>query len=138
MDTFSSKPARAPFDSVRLILGGWAGLVAFGAIVAVTIGRAKPSELAFAAATIATSLVLAAWLWKRPGRAALVGSLILGGLQLLEQTGYSVADLTDSGSNTGTTLADLFGLVASAAVVTGAVIGLAQRRHAKKNAVPTT
>lgn len=138
MDTFTSKPAHVPFDSVRLTLGGWAGVVAFGAIVAATTGRGKPGELAFAGATIVSALLLATWLWKRPSQAALVGSLILGGLQLLEQTGYLVADLTDSGSNTGTTLADLFGWVASAAVVAGAIVGLAQRRRAKKNTVPST
>jgi hypothetical protein len=117
MDSFATQTSHPQIRSVRLTLSGWAGLVVFGALVAATQGL---RELPFAAVTIVVALVLATWLWKRRSRAALVTTLMLGGLQLLEQTGYLVA----------TTLVDLFGLVASAAVVAGAGAGLVGRRRA--------
>jgi hypothetical protein len=127
MDSFATQTSHPQIRSVRLTLSGWAGLVVFGALVAATQGL---RELPFAAVTIVVALVLATWLWKRRSRAALVTTLMLGGLQLLEQTGYLVADLTGSGGDIATTLVDLFGLVASAAVVAGAGAGLVGRRRA--------
>lgn len=126
MTTSLVTTGRPSLPFLRLTLAGWAGLVVFGALVLVEHGR---DELVFAAITVGVALVMAGWLRNRQGRAVLVASLVVGGLQLLEQGGYSVADVTANDTDAGKTVVDLLGLVASAAVVAGAASGLRQRRR---------
>ena len=111
-------------------------MVAFSVIVALSQGK---REYAFSAATAIIAFVMAYWLWKRPSKAALVVTVVLGGLQFLQQVGYSVADLSSTGvwaehqaSKGVTTISDLFGALASGAVVAGAASGLWQRRRAHR------
>ena len=132
-----SSDAQAPLiTSIRLTLVGWFGMVALGLIVALTQGK---REYIFAAVTASIALVMGYWLWKRRSKAALVVTVVLGGLQFIEQISYSIADLTSSGvwadhqaSKGVTTISDLFGALASGAVVVGATSGLWQRRRAHR------
>lgn len=113
-----------PSDPLRLTLAGWLGLLIFAILVAVFRG---PDEFAFAAVSGVIAVAIGTWLWRRRSRAARIVSLVVGGLEALEQGGYSVADLT-SRAGAGTTAADLFGLLAALAVVVGSGLLLARRR----------
>ena len=122
--------------SLRLTIAGWSGMVIFSAIVALSQGK---REYAFSAATATIALVMAYWLWKRRSKAALVVTVILGGLQFIEQISYSIADLSNSGvwpedqaSKGVTTFSDLFGALASAAIVAGSANALWQRRRDRR------
>ena len=122
--------------SIRLTIAGWFGMVALGVIVALTQGK---REYVFAAVTASLALAMAYWLWKRRSKAALVVTVVLGGLQFIEQISYSVADLSTSGvwaehqaSKGVTTISDLFGALASGAIVAGGASGLWQRRRAHR------
>ena len=133
MRKLSPSMAAPTIASVRLTLAGWFGMVAFGLLVAFTQGK---REWLFAAVTIGLALAMAYWLWKRRSKAALVVTVVLGGLQFIEQVSYSIANLTTSGvwaenqaSKGVTTISDLFGALASGAVVAGAASGLWQRRR---------
>ena len=133
MKNLSPSTAAPTISSVRLTLTGWFGMVAFSVIVALSQGK---REYAFSAATAIIALVMSYWLWKRRSKAALVVTVVLGGLQFLQQVGYSVADLSSTGvwaehqaSKSVTTISDLFGALASGAVVAGAASGLWQRRR---------
>ncbi len=132
----SSAPAPS-IASIRLTIAGWFGMVAFSVIVALSQGK---REYLFSAATATIALVMAYWLFKRRSKAALVVTVVLGGLQFIQQVSYSVADLSSSGvwaehqaSKGVTTISDLFGALASGAVVAGAASGLWQRRRAHRD-----
>ena len=112
--------------SLRLALTGWAGLLLFAIVVAVSRGS---NELAFAAVSGAIAIALGTWIWRRPSRAAFVTALLVGVLESLEQAGYSVADVTGR-AGIGSTAADLLGLVSAVAVVAGSAQQLARRRTA--------
>lgn len=133
MRKLSPSTAAPTIASIRLTLAGWFGLVALGLIVALTQGK---REWIFAVATASIAVVMGYWLWKRRSKAALVVTVVLGGLQFIEQVSYSIADLTSNGvwadhqaSKGVTTISDLFGALASGAVVAGAASGLWQRRR---------
>jgi hypothetical protein len=107
---------------IQVAVVGWAGVIAFAALMAF-FGDVLP---ALVVAVVAVALIL--WLWRRPGRLALWVSLVLGGLFALQHAAYSVADLSDGG-----VLAfagDVFGLAAGIAIVGGSVVALVQRRRA--------
>ena len=136
MRKLSPSPPAPSIASIRLTLAGWFGMVALGVIVALTQGK---REYVFAAVTACIALVMAYWLWKRRSKAALVVTVVLGGLQFIEQISYSVADLSTSGvwaehqaSKGVTTISDLFGALASGAIVAGGASGLWQRRRAHR------
>ena len=133
MKNLSSSAPAPSLASIRLTIAGWFGMVALGAIVALTQGK---REWIFAVATATIAVVMGYWLWKRRSKAALVVTVILGGLQFIEQVSYSIADLTSNGvwadhqaSKGVTTISDLFGALASGAVVAGSTSGLWQRRR---------
>lgn len=111
-------------SGLRLALAGWAGLLLFAIVVAVSRGS---NELAFAAVSGAVAVGLGVWIWRRPSRAASVTSLVVGALEALEQAGYTVADVSDHGG-LGVAAADLLGLVSALAVVAGSWQLLARRR----------
>lgn len=133
MRKLSPSTAAPTIASLRLTLAGWFGMIALGVIVALTQGK---REWIFAVVTASIALVIGYWLWKRRSKAALVVTVVLGGLQFIEQVIYSIADLTASGvwaehqaSKGVTTISDLFGALASGVVVVGATIGLLQQRR---------
>ena len=133
MRKLSSSTAAPTIASIRLTLTGWFGMVAFSVIVALTQGK---REWIFSIATASIALVMGYWLWKRRSKAALVVTVVLGGLQFIEQVSYSIADLSFSGvwaenqaSEGVTIISDLFGALASGAVLVGATIGLWQRHR---------
>lgn len=133
MRKLSSSTGAPTVASIRLILAGWFGMVAFSVIVALTQGK---REWIFSIATASIALVMGYWLWNRRSKAALVVTVVLGGLQFIEQVSYSIANLTSSGvwaenqASKGVTIfSDLFGALASGAVVVGATVGLWQRRR---------
>lgn len=128
MTTLLPANSSPSLGSIRLTMAGLFGMAVFGVVVAAT---QDSIEWLFVAVTVGVALVLATWLWKRRSRAALVTTLVLGGLQFLEQVAYSVADLSNTGAAVHSpTLADLFGALVSGAVVAGAASGLWQRRRA--------
>jgi len=136
MKNLSPSTSAPTIASVRLTIAGWFGMVAFSVIVALSQGK---REYAFSAATATIALVMAYWLWKRRSKAALVVTVILGGLQFIEQVSYSIADLSSSSvwaenqaSKGVTTFSDLFGALASAAIVAGSASALLQRRRAHR------
>ena len=137
MKNLSPSTSAPTIASVRLTIAGWFGMVAFSVIVALSQGK---REWIFAVATATIAVVMGYWLWKRRSKAALVVTVILGGLQFIEQVSYSIADLTSSGvwadhqaSKGVTTISDLFGALASGAVVAGSTSGLWQRRRAHRD-----
>ena len=133
MRKLSSSTAAPTIASIRLILGCWLGMIALNLIVAITQGK-REWILSIVMATLA--LVMGYWLWKRKSKAALVVTVVLGGLLFIQLLSYSIADLTASGvwdhhnvSKGVTTISDLFGALASGAVVAGAARGLWEQRR---------
>ncbi len=107
---------------IQVAVVGWAGVVAYAALIALSGDVLPALELA----VVTAALIL--WLWRRPSRPALWVSLVFGGLFALQHAAYSVADLSDGG-----VLAfagDAFGLAAGIAIVGGSVVALVQRRRA--------
>ena len=130
-----SQPAPS-IASIHLTIIGWFGMFAFSVIVALSQGK---REYLFSMATAIIALVMSYWLWKRRSKAALVVTLVLGGLQFIQQVSYSVADFSSTGvwaehqaSKSVTTISDLFGALASGAIVVGSTSGLWQRRRARR------
>ena len=137
MKNLSPSTAAPTIASVRLTIAGWFGMVAFSVIVALSQGK---REYLFAAATAMIALVMAYWLWKRRSKAALVVTVVLGGLQFIQQISYSIANfsadsvwLETTASKSVTTFSDLFGALASGAIVAGSASGLWQRRRAHRD-----
>lgn len=136
MKNLSPTTAAPTIASLRLIIAGWSGMVAFSVIVALSQGK---REYLFSIATATIALGMSYWLWQRRSKAALVVTLVLGGLQFIEQVSYSIANFSnsavwpeDQASKSVTTFSDLFGALASAAIVAGSASALWQRRRARR------
>jgi hypothetical protein len=113
---------------LRVAASGWLLTAVFGGTVLAMKGS---KELAAGLVLIVVGLLMAWWLLARRSRPAVITSLILGALQLLEQVAYSAADFGDKHLSATTTGADIFGSVAALAIVVGSVMALVTRRAAQ-------
>jgi hypothetical protein len=119
-------------NPVRLVVLGWC-LVVLMAVLAMVHSN---DQLANLAAFGAVALGLALWVALRPGRAALITSLVLGALHTVEQTAYVWADMGEAHVSVWAVSVDLLGLAGGVAVVTGAIASLRRRRRAAAQAAP--
>ena len=108
---------------IRIALFGWGAVFVFAALLLILA-----DEPVTAAVLAIVTAVIGLWLWRSEGgRVVLWISLLLGLLFVLEQAGYSIADI---GGSASTSVADFFGLAAGIAIVTGSVLALLGRRRA--------
>jgi hypothetical protein len=75
----------------------------------------------------AIALAVGAWVWRRDSRAALIVSLVLGALWLLQFAAYTIADLVGDDFSLAIFVVDLVAVAAGIAVVVGAIRALLGR-----------
>ena len=112
--------------TVRLTLIGWATVLAFAAAVLISRGS---DELGPAIVYGALAVGMGFWVWKRQSRAALVTSIAIGALHLLQQVGYSLAGAADDPFEAATFVIDVLAVPGAALIVAGAAGTLIQRRR---------
>lgn len=108
---------------LRVVLAGWCCMLVLAATILVDAHEVR-SAIFFSSIAIG----MAAWVWLRGSKPALVISLVLGVLQTLEQVAYTVADVTDVLHNPTLIVGTLFGLAAGACLIVGSTLALAGRR----------
>lgn len=105
----------------RLALVGWA-LVMLVAILMLVFRGSEEAGPAVVFAVIA--LAVSAWLWFRDSRAALIVSLVLGVLWLLQFIAYTIADVGGDEFEVEIFVTDVIAVAAGAAIVWGSWRGL--------------
>jgi hypothetical protein len=116
----------------RLVIAGWAVTFLFGVLVLF----GGQDEFPFALVHWLVALVMAAWVWRRRSRPALVVSLALGLLLGAEQAAYIASDVTDTPVNAGILLGDIVGLVAGVLLIAAATAALLRRSWQKSENAP--
>jgi hypothetical protein len=113
--------------AARLALIGWGGVVLVAVLMLILRGGAEAGPaIVFAIIAVAVG----AWLWFRNTRAALIASLVLGILWLLQFAAYAIADLVDEDFDVALFIVDLAAVAAGIAIVAGAIAALRERRRA--------
>lgn len=110
---------------IWLVTIGWLTVPVFGIAVVATRGG---EEVGYVLVTSAIAIAMGVWVWRRGSRVALVTSLLVGSLLLLQQLGYTVAAATSTPVDTTEFLQGVFGLAGASLIVVGAVGGLLARR----------
>jgi uncharacterized membrane protein len=113
---------------MRLVLAGW-GLTV---LVAVLILVVDPGQLGFALILALLAVAMAAWVWRRATRAALISSLVLGLLLLLSFGAYTIAGATEDEFDSQILVTDIIGLIGGLAIVAGAVQALVEQRRQRQ------
>jgi hypothetical protein len=117
-----------------IILVGWALVV----LVAILMLLFRGSEEAGPAVVFAVvAFAVSTWLWLRESRAALIASLVLGALWLVQFTAYTIADIVADDVQIEFFVTDVIAVVAGLAIVSGAVLALRARRVAAPTSTPT-
>jgi hypothetical protein len=106
---------------LRMAMIGWVLFAVFWLTVLASRGA---DELASTVVFVAVAVLMLGWLWRRPGRAALITSLVLGLLHTVEQGAYLIADITARSFKLGPAGGDFFGLVAGILIVAGSAAAL--------------
>ena len=102
--------------NLRLILGGWAVFVLMAVLVIAVRGR---DHVANMLVFVVIAIAMAAWVARRRGGAAVLTSLVLGGLHALQQTAYVLAGLTGDDVDAAEVAVDVVGLVSGLLLVVG-------------------
>ena len=100
----------------RLAFAGWA-LVVLVAILMLVLRGSEEAGPAVVFAAIAVGV--SAWLWFRESRAALIVSLALGVLWLLQFVAYTIADVVGDDFEVGIFVTDLIAVAAGVAIIWG-------------------
>ena len=117
--------------NLRLIFAGW-GVVVFVAILMLLLRGSAEAGPAVVFAVVA--LGVSAWLWRRVGRAALIVSLVLGILWLLQFVAYAIADLVDDDFDVALFVVDLLAVAGGLAIVAGSGRALREQRRGASHA----
>lgn len=104
-----------------LILVGWAAFVLMSLLVIAVRGS---DHVANMLVFIAIAVAMATWVARRRSRAAVVTSLVLGGLHTLQQVAYVIAGITGDDVDAAEIAVDIVGLVSGLLLVVGATRAL--------------
>jgi thiol:disulfide interchange protein len=108
------------------MLAGWAIVVLVAILMLVLRGR---EEAGPAVVFSVVALAVAAWLWRRGTRAAIITSLALGLLWLVQFAAYTVADAMDDDADAGIFITDVIAVIGGVLIVVGAMQALSERRR---------
>ena len=111
-----------------LVVVGW-GMVVLVAVLMLAFRGAEELGSAIAFAVIA--LGMGGWAWLRWGRAAMIASLALGALWMLQFAAYTVADILGDEVEAEILATDVIAVVAGALIVSGASRGLLRRARTR-------
>ena len=103
--------------SLRLIIGGWSVFVLMAVLVIAVRGS---DHVANMLVFIVLAVAMATWVARRRSRAAVVTSLVLGGLHTLQQVAYVIAGIADDAVDAAEVAVDVVGLVSGLLLVVGA------------------
>lgn len=109
-----------------LVLAGW-GVVVLVAILMLLLRGREEAGPAVVFALIA--FAVGAWVRLRESRAAMIASLVLGVLWLLQFAAYTVADAMDDDTSIGIFVTDVVAVVGGTLLVVGAIQALLERRR---------
>jgi hypothetical protein len=110
----------------RLVLAGWAIVVLVAILMLVFRGREEAGPaVVFAVLAIAAG----AWVWRRGTRAAIITSLVLGLLWLVQFAAYTVADAMDDDADAAIFITDVIAVIGGVLIVVGAMQALSERRR---------
>ena len=84
------------------------------------------------------AIAVGAWVWQRDSRAAMITTLVLGLLWLLQFAAYTVADAMDDDASAGIFATDVIAVVGGILLVVGAIQALVQRRRESLVGTPDT
>jgi hypothetical protein len=126
------KHGRGPLSRpLRIVLIGWAAILPFAALLVIARGK---HDVGVGLAFGVMACAMAAWVFLRASKAALVTSLVLGVLHTVEQMVYLGGDFTRDPHRPLVTVSDLVGLTAGVLIIVGSALGLAARRHTSATA----
>jgi hypothetical protein len=111
--------------NLRLIIGGWAVFVLMAVLVIAVRGR---DHVANMLVFVVIALAMGIWVAWRRSRAAVVTSLVLGGLHTLQQTAYLLAGITGDDVDAAEVAVDVVGLISGLILVVGAMRAVAASR----------
>ncbi len=112
--------------NLRLIIGGWAVFVLMAVLVIAVRGS---DHVANMLVFVVIAVAMAAWVARRRSRAAVVTSLVLGGLHTLQQTAYVLAGITGDDADFAEIAVDVVGLVSGLLLVVGAARAVSRSRR---------
>lgn len=81
----------------------------------------------------AIAVVVGGWVWRRESRAAMIASLVLGLLWLVQFAAYTVADVRSDEAETAIFVTDVIAVVGGVLLVAGAVQALRRKRLSSPN-----
>ncbi len=118
--------------NLRLIIGGWAVFVLMAVLVIAVRGR---DHVANMLVFIVIGVAMAAWVALRRSRAAVVTSLVLGGLHTLQQSAYLLAGVTENDADAAEIGVDVIGLLSGLLLVVGAARAVSRSRRQSVDAI---
>lgn len=113
---------------MRLVFAGWGLTVLVGVLIVVV----DPRQVGFALILALVAGAMGAWVWRRPSRAALVSSLVLGLLLLLSFGAYTGVGAAGDEVESKVLVTDLMGTIGGLAIVAGAVQALLEQRRQRQ------
>ena len=115
-----------PGRAKSLVLAGWGVVVLVAILMLILLGREEAGPaLVFALIAIAVG----AWVWRRDSRAAMITTLVLGVLWLVQFVAYTVADMMDDDADAAIFVTDVVAVIGGVLLVVGAIQALVQRRR---------
>ena len=115
-----------PGRAKSLVLAGWGVVVLVAILMLILRGREEAGPaLVFALIAIAVG----AWVWRRDSRAAMITTLVLGVLWLVQFVAYTVADMMDDDADAAIFVTDVVAVIGGVLLVVGAIQALVQRRR---------
>jgi hypothetical protein len=116
-----------------LVLAGWAVVILVAILMLVFRGREEAGPaVVFAVIAVAVG----AWVWRRESRAAMIASLVLGLLWVVQFAAYTVADLMDDDAGTEIFVTDVIAVIGGLLLVGGAIQALVQLRRQRVVGTP--
>ena len=82
------------------------------------------------------AVAVGAWVWRRESRAAMIASLVLGLLWVVQFAAYTVADLMDDDAGTEIFVTDVIAVIGGLLLVGGAIQALVQLRRQRVVGTP--
>jgi hypothetical protein len=118
--------------NLRLVIGGWAVFVLMAVLVIAVRGD---DHVANMLVFVVIAVAMATWVARRRSRAAVVTSLVLGGLHTLQQTAYVLAGITEDDVDAAEIGVDVVGLLSGLLLVVGAVRAVSRSRREPVDAI---
>jgi len=117
--------------NIRFVIGGWSVFILMALLVIGVRGR---DHVANMLVFVVIAVAMATWVARRRSRAAVVTSLILGGLHTLQQIAYLLAGVASDDVDAAEIAVDAVGLASGVLLVVGAARAVTGSRRQRVDA----